>query len=249
MKDYIVRKGIKDTTIIQVGDFGVGFINEFQQRTNLGVLNKWLRERNIMIYVFRGNHDNPNYFNGDYFDGPHAFTNIKFCPDYTMITVEGKNIFGVGGGTSIDRVPRRKNNMIEARHGRDVRYHWEEENFNLDLEKIEGVTGIDIVVTHTAPDFVYPRNDGKNWPFIVRQFMGDDPTLGEDLMRERDEVTTLFNELRKNNNFNLHIYGHFHTHVDDVVDGVHFILLDINEMYEIEDFTKFEDEMNEKYGE
>jgi predicted phosphodiesterase len=250
IKWYIKNRKIENTNIIHVGDFGVGFIGEFQERNNLGEFNKFLREKGITLYVFRGNHDNPDYFKGQYFDGPMAFTNIKLCPDYTILELEGKKILGVGGAISIDRIPRRKMNMDAARVGGEQRYHWGDEEFVLDEEKTREFRDIDIVVTHTAPEFVYPVNSGKTWPFIVQQFIdGGDVNLGQDLMDERAKVTEFHRILQKENNIKWWFYGHFHTEKMETIGNTTFKLLNINEMYELKDYTEFEDEMNEKYGE
>lgn len=247
IKWYIKNRKIENTNIIHVGDFGVGFMNEHQERNNLGHLNKFLKLKGITLYVFRGNHDNPYYFNGQYFE---AFTNIKLCPDYTVLELEGKKILGVGGAISIDRKPRRQMNQDAARIGRDKEYYWYDENFVLDREKTKEFRGIDIVVTHTAPDFVHPVNTGNNWPPIVKQFIDDgDTLLPKDLMEEREQVTEFYNILKKNNNITHYFYGHFHTNKINCFGQTTFKLLDINEMYELKDDTDFEEEMNKKYGE
>jgi len=252
VKWYIKQRKIENVDIIHVGDYGVGFINEFKERNNLGMFNKWLRNRGITMHVFRGNHDNPNYFNGDYAEGPKAFTNLKFYPDYTVLEIEGKKILGVGGALSIDRLPRRQRTLQEARYGRDNQYHWEDERFVLDEEKTRAFRDIDIVVTHTAPEFVYPVNNGKTWPYIVQQFIdnGDDK-LAQDLMDERATATEFYRLLRKENDIKWWFYGHFHTDKMEVIGNTTFKLLNINEMYELkEDYYKdLEDELNEKYGE
>ncbi len=249
VKWYIDNRKIRNTDIIHVGDFGVGFLCETKELDYLGHLNKFLRLKGITLYVFRGNHDNPNYFNGEFFDGEKALTNIKFCPDYTVLELEGKRILGVGGATSIDRVPRRRRNLQEARYNRPNRFHWEDEKFVLNEELAREIKNIDIVVTHTAPDFVYPVNGGKTWPNVVQQFIEEDENLGHELMEERALVTELYRILRKENNITHWFYGHFHTTKVEMYGNTNFMLLNINEFYELRDYTGYEEELNKKYGE
>lgn len=246
MKHYIEVRKIVNTTIIQVGDFGIGFSKQEKDEVRLVELNEWLRGRGIVMYVWRGNHDNPFYFEGN-----HIYTNLKLQEDYTVIHVEGKNIFGVGGAISIDRYQRKQQNMLELRYNTlsEKRHYWYDEKFKLDLDKIKDVTGIDILVTHNTMDFCYPINDGINWPHIVKQFMGDDPGLGDELMGERDDITKFFNELKLKNNIKHHFYGHYHIHNYEHINGCEHICLDVNEFWEHKDFTNYEEELNKKYGE
>lgn len=245
IKYTIDVKKIRDTHLIHVGDFGVGFIRMEQEVKNLMEIDKFLAERNLIMHVFRGNHDNPLYFKGDM-----IFDNLKLHPDYTIIEVEGKRILGVGGAISIDRVPRRKNNLMEVRVNQhsEKRYHWDDEVFVLDREKLEKVRDIDMVVTHTTPDFCHPVNQKDKWPFIVKQFFGDDPNLGNDLTNERAMLTEMCNIVKKNNNITHWIYGHFHTHNNTIMGNCVYTCLGINEFYEVKDYDDYEDELNKKYG-
>lgn len=246
VKWFIDNRKIRNTDIIHVGDYGVGFIGDVLKERNLmDKFNKWLHERELTMHVFRGNHDDPYYFNGDF-----VYDNLKFHPDYTVLEIEGKRILGVGGALSIDRVVRRKWNLTETRYGTQKRFHWYDEKFILDIEKLNEIKDIDIVVTHTAPDFVYPVNKNNNWPPVVAQFFPEDPGLANDLIEERALLTEFYNIVTKNNpNITHHIYGHFHTHNIDVVGNCTHICLEINQLYEIPDYTDYEKELNEKYGE
>jgi calcineurin-like phosphoesterase family protein len=64
-------------------------------------LNKFLHEKDIFMIAIRGNHDNPEYFKGDY-----KFTNLHLVPDYTVLKLEGQNFLFIGWSISIDRKPR-----------------------------------------------------------------------------------------------------------------------------------------------
>ena len=114
LKWAIKQKQLKDENIIQVGDFGVGFSSYEHDMEKLQQLNDFLKEKNITLYVWRGNHDNPYFF-----DGTVNMTNLKLLPDYTLTIIEGKGVLGVGGATSIDRRPRIVENEANIRYGND----------------------------------------------------------------------------------------------------------------------------------
>jgi len=243
LKMIIDDKGIRNTTIIHAGDFNVGFNGMDEEIKKLKKLDLWLGERNIILAICRGNHDNPNYF-----DGTIMFNNLKLYPDYTVLNVEGKNILLVGGAISIDRVPHRRYNIMEIiqNNHSEKRYHWEGEKFVLDREKLEGMRDINVVVTHTAPSFAKPFNVKGKWPYIVAHFMGEDPNLGDDLVAERTLLDEMYTILNKNNYIELWAYGHFHQNLETIHDATTFKMLAINEMYHYT-IGDFEDEMNGKY--
>ena len=245
IKMLIKDRNYRDTDLIHVGDFGVGFNGMGQELKNLNALNDFMKERNLTLHVIRGNHDNPHYFDGTYLN-----TNLKLHPDYTVLNIEDKNILLVGGAVSIDRVMRRDYNIMEVT--RDMhsenRYHWEGEKFILDKEKLESMRGINIVVTHTAPHYAKPFDVKGKWPYIVTQFMGEDPTLGDDLVAERTLLDEMYNILDKNNYIEDWFYGHFHR--NELTNHGHtlFHMLAINEMCEHGNFnTDEENVLTEQY--
>ena len=63
-----------------------------------------VQQANNWIVFVRGNHDNPAYFNGNAF----AYKRFIAVPDYAVIQACNRTILGVGGGISIDRVPRKE---------------------------------------------------------------------------------------------------------------------------------------------
>src|SRR6056297_2566947 len=152
--NFIEKYEIKNSAIIIAGDFGIGFKHPLKEKSKLKKLNYKLLESNNTIFVVRGNHDDPSYFYGN-----NDKTNIKFVPDYTVLNINNQNILCVGGAVSIDRVNRES--YTEGR-GRDW---WSNEIFNYDPKKIETLTNIDVVVTHSAPNFAYPylKNGAVEW--------------------------------------------------------------------------------------
>ena len=94
---YLINTIGKKGPIIQVGDFGMNN-NVNPMEALLYGLNKLLGEIGTKLYVIRGNHDNPYFWQGN-----HIYENIQLLPDYTIKEVEGKRVLFVGGATSIDR--------------------------------------------------------------------------------------------------------------------------------------------------
>jgi UDP-2,3-diacylglucosamine pyrophosphatase LpxH len=218
----IERKKISNTAIFQVGDFEVGFIREKRQLEVIERLNDFLKERNLIMYVIRGNHDDPNYFKGD-----HFFSNLQFLPDYSVIEVEDKKILCVGGAISIDRNYRKQESDMLRENNLHPTW-WEDENFVLKEDLLKEVEGIDTVITHVAPHFCKPIGFT---PFFDHYFKSDE-NLKEDMINERQNMTKLFQILNKNNYVKYHFYGHYHK--SEITDNLYtqHICLAKNELYE-----------------
>lgn len=231
--NYIIseinRKKITDCTIIQVGDFGIGFTTPENDMRILEGINKILSDKNIIMYAIRGNHDNPAFFKGN-----HMLSNLKLLPDYTVLDLEGHKILFVGGAVSIDRVPRLNEMQKQARYGSKKEQYWFDENFVFIEDKVKDLTDIDIVVTHTAPNWCVPDNK-KGFGAFVEGYAYYDSKLLEDLRFEREEMTKMFMILNKNNWIKHHFYGHFHRH-DITINGyTTHMLLDVNEFWMLDE--------------
>jgi len=206
---------IKDATIIQVGDFGVGFLNDeeraFTNLNNICALN------NVMVYAIRGNHDNPSLF-----DSGNRYSNLKFLKDYTVLKICDLNILLVGGSISIDRLHRKEN----------ITY-WEDEVFSYDesklLKVLKSIKKVDIVVTHSAPTGVFPSDLDS----LVHEWIAIDKTLLTDIVRDRNEHSKLMNHLIwRDLKPSFWYYGHFHRSRLQIHKDIVFKLLNINELYQ-----------------
>jgi DNA repair exonuclease SbcCD nuclease subunit len=156
------------------GDFGVGFcynnpIEPRKEKKRLSDLNLFLKKRNIFLYVVRGNHDNPTFF-----DGKHNLSNLIFMQDYDVVEVGEHNILGIGGATSVDRKENPNFGFKGRREGIDW---WPDEKVVYDEEKLQSLGGIDMVVSHTCPDFIYPSVENKD----VERWIEYDPELRQEL--------------------------------------------------------------------
>lgn len=214
----VLKTDLKDVNFIQVGDFGLGFQTIEDDETMLSGLNDFFQSRNIFLFSIRGNHDNPIFWREEKF----KFSNIKLVPDYTVLTVENKNILFVGGAISIDRIIRREG-----------RNWWPDEIFNFDEEKLKSLNlqNLNYVVTHSAPQFAHPRSFNS----LVYNYTAIDPNLEADLLKERQEITKFYDYLNHNGfTPSLYIYGHFHQSYREQIDDTEFILVGINEFLPLE---------------
>jgi predicted phosphodiesterase len=232
---YVKIYGIKDTHIIQVGDFGVGFKSIEKEKRMLEDYNPLLKKNNVHIWAIRGNHDYKPHFDND----PFQLSNIHLIPDYTVLEICDKQILCIGGAVSVDRTWRytklQKAGIFENQTlGKES--WWPDELFVLDKDKLSEMRNIDILVTHTAPHFCEPDNTFGFGPFVegIIQETGDNE-LKTDLNLERQQVTDALSILKMNNNITHHYYGHFHK--SDTLDfnGTKHRLLNINELHEERD--------------
>jgi DNA repair exonuclease SbcCD nuclease subunit len=227
---------IKDAHIIQVGDFGVGFNTFAKEKRMLEAYHPLLVKNNVTVWAIRGNHDYKPYFDND----PFGFTNIKLVPDYTVLNLEGNKILCVGGAVSVDREFRytKKQKLgIFENDTLGVESWWPDELFVLDVDKVKDLKDINIVVTHTCPDYCPPDNSFGFGPFvenIIRQT--GDVDLKTDLLLERNQVTELFHILKLNgNNVEYNYYGHFHKSDTITMYGTKHRLLGVGELWEERD--------------
>jgi predicted phosphodiesterase len=227
IKWTIKHRHLRNTTIIQVGDFGVGYEPTVDDK-NLEDLNKFLLEKNCTVYAIRGNHDDPSYFEGN-----HIFSNLKLMPDYSQEIIEGKKFLFCGGAISIDRKFSLSKMQMSASHGLNKPMYWWDEAFDLDLEELEKIRDVEIVITHTAPEWAFPQNKNGFGDFVTAFFF-DDAELEADLLKERAAVSKFFQKLKENGNpIELHFYGHFHNTGRVEWQGIDHILVDQGEFKDL----------------
>lgn len=219
VNQYVNLYKIKDAHIIQVGDFGVGFKTLAKDKMCLEPLNKTLKQRNVILYAIRGNHDYKPYFDND----PFELTNIKLVKDYTVLNLADKNILCIGGAVSVDRKVETGNKWFD------------DEMFDYDDMKLRDLRDINIVVTHTAPDYVTPDNSNGFGGF-VNGLIKNDPELKLDLMEERRNMTLAFQTIKENNDITHHYYGHFHRNANMNMYGTEHRVLDVGELWEEKDY-------------
>jgi DNA repair exonuclease SbcCD nuclease subunit len=211
---------LKNEIFVQVGDFGIGFHEEVYDTKRLLELNEKLSKKNNKLYVIRGNHDDPKYFQGN-----HIYSNLKLLKDYTVLNIEEQNILFVGGALSVDRVKR---DEYQKKH-KDRLQWWPNEIFIFDEDKIKDIKDIDIVVTHTAPKFCPPYSVKSS---LIAEMSKNDPTLIQGIIEERNEMEKLYFALKENNKIKYWFYGHFHNYETFTFEDTKFTLLDENQFYD-----------------
>ncbi len=213
---WVKQRKITDSKIVQVGDFGLGFIHKVKEINDLQHLNKFLKITGNTLYAIRGNHDNPAYF-----DGKVSYSNLIFLKDYSVLDIEDKTILLAGGAISIDRTTRRE--------GKD---YWKEEVFVFDAEKLAGVLAearkVDIVVTHNAPSEFWPYDLGK----VVRTYAIRDINLIAELAKERDLHSKLLKYVSTKFSPSHWYYGHFHFTNQGEYSGIKYFALGEQEIRE-----------------
>ena len=213
-------KGMRDATLVSLGDFGLGFPiggrggeeGRLLEARLLDRLGSVLRGRGCDLHVLRGNHDDPAYFDGL----PDRERRMTFHRDYTLLSAEGSNVLMIGGAISVDRSAR-----VEGESW------WPGERLLFDGDALDaalrGIDTLDIVATHTAPDFAFPENKlvGGHAGWLTA-----DPTLESDLREERAILTRIHALLLARGLRPAHwLYGHFHQSHREEIDGTSFICL------------------------
>ncbi len=243
MKNFV----FKNTAIIVCGDIGFGFHKPEYYRLKLEAINTFCKQSDCRVFFIRGNHDDPEYFDGSNIDKSAyvTFDCVHAVSDYSCIQVwkDGKvvhTILCVGGGVSIDRTWRIRNHVVNcaayARHAnislseaysKILPTHWDNELPVFDdvlLSEISSSgTKIDIVCTHTCPSFVGLKDKEG-----VKEWLKHDINLEKDMNAERETMDLLYNKLRQDGHpITNWVYGHFHRHMTEEYEGIKFSMLDM----------------------
>ena len=244
---FVKTYNIENSIILVCGDVGMGFNKKGYYKQTFSALNKDLKKRNTYILFIRGNHDDPECFKTTDYNTKF----IKLIPDYTVIEVfnvddikqegESFNILAVGGAISIDRKQRIETNkryaleysrwhscsFEEAMKKLEQKCYWENETPYFDYDILEEIKNndikIEVVATHTCPHFCVPyTKDG------IKGWLANDYNLEADIDHERQTMTNLYNKLVEDNHpLKEWVYGHYHFHATNEIDGVMFKLLDM----------------------
>ena len=197
----------KGDSLIQLGDFGAGMIS-VEKIEELAFAAK---QMGVKIYVLRGNHDNPEYFNLSV----KVNDSLEFVPDYTVKKINGLNYLFLGGAISIDRKKRKE--------GFD---YWKAEGFVYHPNQLlKYYKNIDVVVSHTAPEEVRPFYGMGPHPDLVN-YQKEDVSLEKDLKEEKDLITKAFDIVKPN----LWAFGHFHQYHNTEINGTKFVCLGIDHL-------------------
>lgn len=207
-----------NTCFIVLGDSNIGMnIKTDQVNALFSYLeyfnnrNKELEEKGNMLYIMRGNHCNPAFFEKELV----KFSNLKTVKDYSIININEQNFLFIGGGISLNR----KDLAL------DMTY-WIDEKVVFKDDVLRDLRNIDFVCTHTTPNFCKPLGINSD---IVRHYCSLDSKLYIELLEERYLITRIFDILNQNNKIKGHFYGHFHYSFQEKINETMHVLLNIME--------------------
>ena len=211
------RLKITDALVIILGDISLGFYKPGYYIQMFNYMQKQLEKINNTIVFFRGNHDNPLFFEKDMIG--KTYDNILIASDYTIIEQNNNKSLIVGGAISIDRSIRKKDKTYWINE--DIKYN--DDLFN--SIKNENITTI---LTHTSPIHVWPSTKDS-----LSYWLKYDNNLSVDEYNSRNKLQQLLNNLLKNNNnITNWYYGHFHKNNLDIYKNIKFRCIENNKLYE-----------------
>lgn len=214
-----------NAVLVVCGDIGMGFYKDEYYSTLFRKLNLKLSKSNNYLLLFRGNHDDPAYFNNSF----NKYKHIFILSDYSVVSVNRTNILCIGGATSIDR----KNRIVHEQKTGQKTYWGDAELPRFDENKLneinrEFINAIHIVATHTAPSFAYPnmKNGLLSW-------IRNDVSLAQTIDEERATMDRIYTKLQEFQScISDWYYGHFHEHKLEQHYGINFRLCDCGEINE-----------------
>ena len=218
---YKIKKyKLENTSFIQVGDWGLGFQRRELDLKALVQIDSFLQEQANRLYIIRGNHDNKWFW-----DNRDALKlqQIVLVQDYELLAIDGKKILFIGGGISIDRIGRTE--------GQD---YWKDEGVNFDTLRLQSacLKGVDITVTHIAPQEAWPHvlNDLVHH-YIDQEKLAGRYLLSTELEHERQVMSNVLAAVKAAGCKEWY-YGHYHESYVEDKDGMNFRCLGIQEIYE-----------------
>ncbi|MFM9825463.1 metallophosphoesterase [Flavobacterium sp.] len=206
---YILNStlNIDNQTILMLGDFGLGFSSRENDDARLKKINILCIQRNILLYVISGNHDNKDFWRRGY-----EFSNLFLIKDYTpAIFPNKKTALLVGGGISIDRSSRRE--------GLD---YWSDE-ITIYVKQNEHY---DYLFAHDCPNY-FNNSTESLWSSPYQDFLRDDPDLFEDALDQRNVIGQIVEDIKCEWCFS----GHFHNNVKEEKNGIKYQCLNIEELF------------------
>lgn len=199
--------------LIHVGDSILGWKGYENEIVKLG---NALNQAGKNGYFIRGNHQNPEPFDGRIYGGQHG--GIQFVKDGTISNWGSETILFVGGGISLDREYRSV--------GLD---YWEDEPFKIPQQLLKDRVRVDHLVTHVSLSEVNGHFITDPFPL---SFCANDAELMTDLMREQHDVKKLLDYLIDScgNKIKSWHYGHYHKSISSQYRGIQCRGLAIDEI-------------------
>lgn len=202
------RYRIEDSIIIMAGDVGLGFCKPSYYDQLYEYIKPKLESSNNIILAVRGNHDDPDYYNGSL---RLNYPNLKSIPDYSIISTDNHDILCIGGAYSVDKEDRIKDDSKRIKVGSSRRSWWSNELPYIDVEVLSD-EDYDVIVSHCSPSCSFPH---------IMNAADPDRRIMDEIKRLADgKVSKWF-------------YGHYHDSCFEYLDGIEFNLLNIHELKEL----------------
>lgn len=158
------RQNIQDCDLVSLGNNNIGG-NPLTDPGFLGKINHICKTRNIRLYIIRGSHDDPSFWNRGY-----NFSNLYLTSDYTdAVFPNGISVLFVGGGISINRMCHTEG--IDCWKGENTIYRKTDCPFN-------------VLLSHDAPSYFNISLDSL-WSSKYVSWIIQDENLLEDLSKQR----------------------------------------------------------------
>jgi hypothetical protein len=177
---------------VQVGDFGLGFDDPCVAFADLSDLDTDLAVRKSHLWVIRGNHDNPAFWNPS---TGYKFDNIHFVQDDSLIELDGKWCYFAGGAISIDRIDRKQG----------VNY-WPSETYAYKHKNVGDI--VDIIFTHDVYQAI--SNFSIHTSDIITEWLEKDAFLYADMLAQQYELSKIYENVVSKNKVVKWYHGHYH---------------------------------------
>ena len=202
------RYKLEDADIVVLGDFGVGFDGTIPG--TYAHLEKKLKKHNLHLWALRGNHDDPEWF-----DGTHDFEFLTFLQDHREVEIAGNSCYVIGGAASTDIEWRLKRNN-EAGHKYPV---WWEGEYIAEKPAKDLPGRVDIILSHDAPLAFEP---------VTTRFSETPEWQYEKIVKGREYLSQVLQETTTDYWY----YGHYHKHYSGSWGNVLYKGLGIQEFYQ-----------------
>ena len=197
---YFIYKNTPDI-IIQCGDLGI-----FPYSDGLyGILYKKQYKFNIPVgstkmYFCPGNHEDWDYL--DSLTNNEIFPNVFYMKKGSILTINNKTILFMGGADSVDKKER------------TIKLDWFPQEIITEKDIYENIPDvkIDVVISHTCPEIVFPIVNNKFFGSCTKY---NDPS--------RLALDYIFETYRPKEWY----FGHFHQNIQFTYEGCRFKLLNM----------------------
>lgn len=196
----------ENVQIVHLGDTGFTF-DPRKIAGQLRYLDQMLAARHHKAYFMRGNHDRRQPF-ADAMSSNH----IQLLPDYSWLECRDRRILTVGGGVSIDRVHRLKENWVYDPH-------------EMTDPMPENLDHADIVLAHDVPRDFFEAYRHEFAPY--HKLIEEDPELNRDTTANRQLMQNILEATQPGAWY----AGHYHNPFSATKDQVYYRILAPNELY------------------